>query len=108
MLMGGRQQYSADAVHAVQVVDARASVVDVERRDAQPGAGQQIAAGRWEPGTRRPDRTASRKAFVSPARRLGPDRSTCKSIPSADGRSAAELVRGFDMELDSTPVPLDA
>ena len=43
VLMSRRQQHGADAVHPGQVLDPRAALVDVERRDAQPGVGQQIA-----------------------------------------------------------------
>jgi hypothetical protein len=42
-LMSRGQQHRADSSQSRQFVDARAVLVDVERRDAQAGAGQHVA-----------------------------------------------------------------
>ena len=65
--------------------------------------------GSRAPGTRRPVRTASRRASMSPARSPpGPVSSRCRSIPIAERGPAAEVAQEFVIEMDHIPRPLDA
>lgn len=68
-------------------------VGDRVARDAQVGGERE--AGSRVTGAGRPERTASRSAFVSPLRRPGPVGSTCGSNPG--------VAQGCAMEMDHTP-----